>query len=240
MDHYSNSFQSVDSLAFQKKTASILDTLADLGDFFELDFKIDPASVMKSISPYSNLWEQYNPYKPEVRRKGLSLTSLDGSMGGVPDLYSLREYYRREGKLYYESDFRVPTEVYRSCIELQPILNHFAPFLGRSHFLKFGRRGFFPPHRDGAGMDFPDCFRILSPINNINRDSFSFLLGDNRLDLKLGSVYFLNTLAVHSAFSFSEDAILLVCNIILNEESVEKLKAIKKTFTKSEDAALYF
>lgn len=210
----------------QKNLPNPLDMLLRLGNFYELDFNpVNTRQIEQELENLKNNWVQYNPYKPHIARKAISITSLDGSINGKPDLYSLREFYRQEGVLFKESDFRVLTPNYERLPSLKDIIGYFAPYLGRTHVLRFDAGGFFPPHRDAAAMLEPDTFRIIVPLTNITRNSFVFLYGNERLHLENGTPYFLNTLIDHSAFSFIDNATMLVCNIILNHESVRLLKA---------------
>lgn len=202
-----------------------LDSLLRLGNVFELDFSFDAALVAKEISPFADQWKHYNPYKPKNPRTGLSITSLDGGLSGKPDLYSLREFHQREGTLYRERDFSVPTPVYHSCKSIQPLLDHFSPHLGRTHFLRFEAGGYFPPHRDGAGADEADTFRIFVPLLGVTRSNFAFLYNEERLVLEIGCTYFINTLVNHSLFAFAPLTVM-VCNVVLNHESVKLVKSV--------------
>lgn len=201
-----------------------LDHILRMGNIFSLGFPLDIHKIEKEIQPFASEWKQYNPYKPEIRRRGLSITSLHGGLDGKPDLYSLSEYHRREGVLYRESDFRAPTPVYEACTGIHPVLNIFKGHLGRTHFLRFGAGGYFPPHRDAAGMLEPDTFRILVPLHNAYRENYTFLYAGQVAHLEAGCIYFINTLVEHAVFSFMEDVTLLVCNVIVSHESVLRLK----------------
>lgn len=209
----------------QGPLASPLDSLLRLGNVFELDFSLDAVTIEREIEPFADNWQQYNPYKPKNPRTGLSITSLDGGLSGKPDLYSLREYYQREGKLYRERDFSTPTPVYEACKSIQPLLNHFRPYLGRTHFLRFEAGGYFPPHRDGAGADETDTFRIFVPLHGVSRSNFAFLYNEERLVLEIGCTYFINTLVNHSLFAFAPVTVM-VCNVVLNHETVKRLKSV--------------
>lgn len=190
---------------------------------FELDFSFNPLLVEKDLEPFENDWVQYNPDKPMNPRKGLSVTSLDGGLSGVPDLHSLREYNQKHGTSYRERDFATPTPVLAACPSIQPMLEYFRPYLGRTHFLRLDAGGYFPPHRDGAGPDEVDVIRILVPIKGVCRNNFAFLYNDERLVLELGCTYFINTLVNHALFAFAP-VTLLVCNVRLNKESLALLK----------------
>lgn len=205
--------------------SSPLDSILRLGNVFELDFNFDPTIIERELDPFADQWRQYNPYKPKNPRIGLSITSLDGGLSGKPDLYSLREFHQREGKLYRERDFSALTPVYQACKSIQPLLDHFRPHLGRTHFLRFDAGGYFPPHRDGAGADEADTFRIFVPLLGVSRSNFVFLYNEERLVLETGCTYFINTLVNHSLFAFAPLTVM-VCNVVLNHESVRLLKSV--------------
>jgi len=62
--------------------------LLSFGDKIELNLFCNVGNLLKEIKDFQ--WHQYNPRK-EMNRHGLSVTSLDGKLGGV-DLDSLYEY----------------------------------------------------------------------------------------------------------------------------------------------------
>lgn len=199
-------------------------SLTQLGNLFPLEFRFDQYAVHQDLEKYDSDWVQYNTYKPHINRKGLSVTSLDGKLTGIPDLCSLREYEKRTGISYAETDFRKPTRVFYENPTMRKFLDLFRPWLGRSHYLRFGPGGYFPPHRDGAKQDFPDCFRLIVPLLNTNHTNFVMLLEEERIFLETGRVYFMNTLLSHAVFSFGKDVTLFVANIILCAESVRIVK----------------
>src|SRR5210317_309022 len=78
------------------------------GSKIELDVTTDAKRLMEWIGTFN--WVKYNPRK-DVNRWGLSVTSLDGGLSGVPDLDSLLEYNKENGTSYTEKDFDKPTAV---------------------------------------------------------------------------------------------------------------------------------
>lgn len=162
---------------------------------------------------------RYNPRK-NINRYGLSITSLDGGLSGIPDLDSLLEYNRENKTTHTEKDFKTPTPVYYyEFLEkiLQPIKN----YIFRSHVLKINPAGYFPPHRDFYGMNI-DSFRIIIPLMNCNPPNFTFLLEDKILNWEEGILYFLDTARMHYLFNTnSEPAYMIVLNLDLNKETVD-------------------
>lgn len=193
--------------------------LAGFGDVFKLGFKIPLEKLKMELEYFKNDWRQYNTYKPHISRQGLSLTSLDGKLHGGTNLESLTEIYNRTGNLLREKDFQRFTEVYDRCPSLKVVLDEFAP-LGRSHFIKLGNGGYFPPHRDHDH----DCFRLIIPCFNSRGRDFVFMLEDRKLNLTPGCVYYINTRKSHSVFSFQDDCTLLILNVMATMEIFKKIR----------------
>lgn len=202
---------------------TLTDFVSNFGDVVELNYPtFDTAQILKILKD-SKDWRPYNIRKISNRRLGLSLTSLDGGLTGVPDLDSLREYNILNETNYTESDFKIQTSIVKQLPEVENLLNDWSNHLGRSHFLKLQQGGFFPPHRDN-GLTLPTpYFRVLVPIAKFNTYEMKFLIEDKVLDLREGRTYFINTTKIHSLFSFTDDCIMIVLNIEANEESIKHL-----------------
>ena len=85
--------------------------LALLGAHYSLKFDLlHPHEIVKTMEDQFD-FVKYNPRKP-IDRWGLSLTSLDGGMTGIPDLDSLFEYNKEHNTSYVEKDFIVQTAAY--------------------------------------------------------------------------------------------------------------------------------
>ena len=67
--------------------------LSMMGDWLELDI-FNHDKLMEEIAPFKDDWKPYNTRKPN-NRWGLSVTSLDGGLSGIPDLDSLSEYNKK-------------------------------------------------------------------------------------------------------------------------------------------------
>ena len=63
--------------------------LTQYGQLIELDITTDAEAMIAWANEFD--WVKYNPRK-DINRWGLSITSLDGGITGVPDLDSLYEY----------------------------------------------------------------------------------------------------------------------------------------------------
>lgn len=161
---------------------------------------------------------QYNPRK-NIKRYGLSITSLDGGLTGIPDLDSLTEYNKLNGTLYNNSDFRKFTPVY-NYDKLKEILDPIKKDIGRTHVIKLDSGGYFPPHRDISGTKF-DCFRLFIPLKNTNNSNFIFVIDDKLQHFSKGSVYFLDSAKIHSLINYGNSpCYMVVVNVDVTEESV--------------------
>ena len=60
-------------------------SLSGLGRYYALDITVNAYHVNDQLNAHDKDWKQYNPRKPEIARQGLSLTSLDGQVSGIPD-----------------------------------------------------------------------------------------------------------------------------------------------------------
>jgi hypothetical protein len=195
------------------------ETITQYGNFIELDVTTDADMLVSWANDFE--WVKYNPRK-DVNRWGLSITSLDGRLNGVPDLDSLNEYNKENNTNYKEKDFNTPTPVLNQQIHdiLLPWQGHYY----RTHFLKFGPGGFFPPHRDwNYYSGIPDGFRLIMPLRNVNPPSFNFVLEDKLLHWEIGRMYFLDTQRMHYLFNSSfSDSYWMVVNVALNDDAITK------------------
>jgi hypothetical protein len=182
------------------------------GQIFPLRISCDTGKLVNEISRFS--FAQYNPNKP-IARKGLSVTSLNGDLNGL-DLDSL------SGSIYDESSFRTLTDVYYNSEEVRKLVDPFKNHLGRTHFLKILKGGYFPPHRDEFSLE-QKSFRIIVPIKAFNPPNHYFIHNDQIINMNEGTAYFVNTNIVHSSFSFSNDNLMLIINVLSSAESYDKL-----------------
>jgi hypothetical protein len=158
-------------------------------------------------------WVPYNPRKA-IPRWGCSITSLDGSDSGIPDIDSVLEYNRQHNTIYTEKDFTTPT------VHARPFdyfLSNFA--VGRSHYIKLDPGGYFPWHRDNDN----DTFRIIYTIKNCEPDSFVWINDEKPLKLINHRWYYINTKKKHTVFSFNE-AVFAVFNVKITENNLHQLR----------------
>ena len=193
--------------------------LLTYGDFIQLKNSCNSKELLEEIKDFE--WKQYNPRK-NVNRYGLSITSNDGSLNGE-DLDSLYEYSKEKGRICDEDEFTTLTDVYYKSKEVQKLVNPFKPWLCRTHFLNFRKGGYFPPHVDFRGTKGKQFIRLLVPIKKCNTSWLYFMYEDKLLNFSRGYTYFLNTNKKHAIFSFDDDSIMLVMNIKVCKESIDKI-----------------
>jgi hypothetical protein len=203
--------------------STLTDFIVNWGEVIELDFpKWDLHKVMQVLDKHPG-WKEYQPHKPGYNRYGLSVTSLDGGYSGKPDLYSLREYQKFYGESYNEMSFRKRTSIVQFLPELNEFLDFWEPNLGRTHFLRLDKGGFFPPHRDNGAIVAVPTFRILVPIHNFGINDMKWIQEERVLNLTLGQTYFINTSRLHSLFSYVDNCVMLVLNVHADEQILSKM-----------------
>lgn len=188
------------------------------GDCYETSHKLDNPSQLVKWTEENFNYVKYNPRK-DIKRYGLSITSLDGGLLGIPDLDSLSEYNKENNTCYNERDFKSYTPVYNN--DIKKIFNPIENYIFRSHILKLETGGFFPPHRDFNGTEI-NSFRLIVPLENMNPPEFNFILNDKIQHWNHGSVYFVDTAKMHYLFNTSfRPCYMIVFNIELNMKTVK-------------------
>ena len=193
--------------------------LLTYGDFIQLSNSCNSKELLEEIKEFE--WKQYNPRK-NINRYGLSITSNDGSLNGE-DLDSLYEYSKEKGRICDEDEFTTLTDVYYKSKQIQKLVDPFKPWLCRTHLLNFRKGGYFPPHVDFRGTLGKQFIRLLVPIKKCNPSWLYFMYEDKLLNFSRGYTYFLNTNKKHAIFSFDDDSIMLVMNIKVCKESIDKI-----------------
>lgn len=201
----------------------LTDFITNFGNVIELDFPQWDIMKIRNVILKHPGWKEYQPQKPGYNRYGLSVTSLDGGFSGEPDLYSLVEYKQMTGKTISEREFTKRTNLVEFLPELNTFLDFFEPALGRTHFLKLNKGGFFPPHRDNGHFVNVESYRILVPICNFGINDMKWIQEEQILRLEIGKTYFINTSRPHSIFSFVDNCIMLVLNVVTEPAVLDKL-----------------
>jgi hypothetical protein len=191
--------------------------LTRFGHCYGLDLEYNPKKFLASIDAFQDQWKPYNPRKP-IPRQGLSITSLDGELSGIPDLDSLQEWNKERGTRLTELDIKVPTPVFEHA---EPYIGNLKPWIRRSHVIRLNPGGYFPTHRDNRKINI-DCFRLFVPLENCNSPKMYFMLEDRVINFQHGRVYFIDTCLEHALFNVSNsDSVFIVLNLALTATSVD-------------------
>ena len=193
----------------------LYDSLARYGDVYPLKQMVNPYDVLKKLQLFKHDWIPYNPRK-NIPRYGLSITSLDGGLSGIPDLDSVKEYNIKHNLKLDETDFNKKTELWPF---IEKGLLPFENYLGRTHFIRLDRTGCFPPHRDQYSIELKS-FRLFIPLENCNPPNTYFIIDDKIYHWEHGRVYFINTCKEHTIFTTLNQSTFVVANIIIDEQSV--------------------
>lgn len=198
-----------------------LSVLLALGNIVETNINVHTSKINKAIEQFKDDWKIYNPRDTENNRFGLSLTSLDGGLSGVPDLDSLSLYHRETGIDFLEEDFTTPTPVLEAIRDYTEVFNKYD--IGRSHIIQFNKGGHFPRHRD-----LDNTFRLICFLDCSPPDNMIFTYNDTVPRFKQGVFYFVNTINDHSLFCFKNNQSIIVINAMLTEKNVDQLYRDRK------------
>jgi len=196
--------------------------LNTMSDWIELNPGFKKDKLLEELKPFENDWKKYNPKKPN-NRYGLSVTSIDGGLHGIPDLTSLRDWEIQTGELIHNHELNVPTDVYKNCPTLQAILEPWKPWLGRCHFLRMDRGSFFPEHFDINKEDYSyDEVRFIGFVK-CNEYDFKWIYDDKVIKGNQGTLWYFNGNKRHSVFSFKDGIILLVMCLKFDKHLFQKM-----------------
>ena len=203
----------------QIERALYWNSLCNMGSYVKLKINFPEHEVMNNLSQFKENWTPYNQKKDTVNNRwGLPITSHSGD---VMDNYHLnsfgymQKYHSIEMK---EENFTVPTQVYHSIPKLANLVDTFSPDIGRVHLLRVDKGGFFPPHRDYAGIA-PEYFRLLAVFGNCSDFNYVQMLDDKIFRPERGYLYFVNFQLNHSVFSFSDNLHSLILTVKLNKRT---------------------
>ena len=100
-------------------------------------------------------------------------------------------------------------------------MDPFKGHVGRTHFIRMGKGGHFPPHRDNRRASV-STMRLFVPIENCNPPRTFFMLDREPLVFEHGRAYFINTCIEHTVFS-CYPSLFLVMNIVVNDTTTQTL-----------------
>ena len=217
----------------QSVTPSIEDIQCELQlqalSFWEpLSIEINPALFKKEISQVNNKWVPYLRRDGIMNdREGLLLMGLEGD--SMTDSLSMPEACKRAGMRLKETDFTYKTDLYDMLPSLHELLDYFQP-LGRTMLIKANAGGFFPPHKDSPLL-VRDTIRVVAfPGYHTTHETFEWEMEGQRVDIKPGRSYYVDTRKTHRTHSWHNDSIHLVMNIPKTWENVMKLMSITQNY----------
>lgn len=191
--------------------------LSNLGSFEPLNIKLDLNKYLGEISYFDNDWVDYLPRADRANnRKALTLTNLPGK--SFKDVPSLAEASYAAGRRLSELEFNEPTDVYKKCSSLHPLLEKFKP-LGRTFIVQSNIGGYFMPHRDHPSMP-RESFRLVAFLNNCAPLEYDWWMDDRKMNIELGRVYYVNTRMTHRTISWVNNSQHLILNVPFTSENV--------------------
>lgn len=195
--------------------------LSALSTVEPLKWEIDLGWFRKEIKAYDDKWVPYLRREGVVNnREGLCLVGLPGD--NPWDSLSMPEAIKRTGRMLTELDFNEPTQLYKDCKSLHPLLDYWKP-LGRTIIVNSGAGGWFPPHKDQP-MLTRNTFRVCAFVSkNVGHDAYEWVSDGHTWPIKSGGVYYIDTRKTHRTHSWKPDSMHLVMNIPKTWENVMKL-----------------
>lgn len=196
--------------------------LLALGPFEPLNISIDLNKYREEISQFDNDWVDYLPRTDRPNnRKALTLTNLPGK--SHTDVPSLAEASYAAGRRLSELEFNQPTDVYRACTSLHPLLKEFDS-LGRTFIVRSDIGGYFVPHRDHPSMP-RESFRLIVFLNNCAPLEYDWWMDDRKMNIEMGRVYYVNTRMTHRTISWVNNSQHLILNVPFTSYHVAKVIA---------------
>jgi hypothetical protein len=200
-----------------------LSRLMTMGDWLQMKTRINTHKLMEEIKPFENDWKPYNLRNPN-NRFGLSITSLDGGLSGIPDLDSLLQWNDIHETNITNHDIKTFTPVYENSPELQRIIEPWKPWLGRCHFLKMNKGGYFPEHYDINKTEYDyDEIRFAGFVSKCDKQNFKFIYEDTVQNIRDGELWYFNANKRHTVFSTTDDVIMIVFCLKFDERLFEKV-----------------
>jgi hypothetical protein len=194
-------------------------SLCNLGNYVKLNITFQEQEILHGLDQFKENWVPYNQKKDTVNNRwGLPITSYSGDVMDNYHLNSFGYMQKYHSTSLKEEDFTKFTQVYHSIPEFSKMINRFVPDIGRIHLLKINKGGFFPPHRDYAGLA-PQYFRLLAVMGNCSDFNYVHILNDQIFRPERNHLYFVNFQLNHSVFSFSDNLYALILTVKLNKKT---------------------
>ena len=199
------------------KRCLLWNSLVNLGDYVKTKWSIDHNQVEKELGNFKDNWCPYNAKKDSFNNRwGLPVTSFSGDVMDSYHLNSFGYMQRYHDVEMKEENFTNPTQVYNQISDVKKIVDIFYPEIGRVHFLRIDKGGFFPPHRDFHSLS-PEYFRLLCVFGRCSPENYVQMFDGRPIYPEPGWVYFANFQRDHSVFSFSDNLYCLILTVKLTE-----------------------
>ena len=173
--------------------------------------------IKEELKPFENDWVRYNPKKPN-NRWGLSVTSLDGGLSGIPDLTSLKDWELQTGEVLANHDITTPTRVWTESEHLSQMLEPWKQWITRCHFLRMDRGSFFPDHHDINKSDLSYDEVRLTAFIDCDEYNFKWIYDDKIVKCNPGSMWYFNANKRHSVHSTRDGVIILVICLAFDKD----------------------
>lgn len=180
----------------------------NIEDVIELNVPVDK----QALKDVKFSWHRYHAEK-DIERYACSITSFDGTDSPGLNFEALQAYNRAHNTSLNEMMFQEPT---KHSTPYKYLLHHFD--VGRSHYLRLMRAGYFPWHRDAD----PTSLRLIHTIENCTAESLVWVLDNKVIRLDNDRWYLINTLKKHCLFAF-DDVTFAVFNVANTQENMIEL-----------------
>jgi hypothetical protein len=151
--------------------------------------------IKEELKPFENDWVRYNPKKPN-NRWGLSVTSLDGGLSGIPDLTSLKDWEHQTGEVLTNHDIVTPTRVWTESKYISRMLEH---------------------HDINKSDVSYDEVRLTAFID-CDEYNFKWIYDDKIVKCNPGSMWYFNANKRHSVHSTRDGVIILVICLAFDKD----------------------
>lgn len=198
--------------------------LSNIEDCIELKSQeIDYEKIKSYCLSYQKEFLQYHRNE-KVKKNRYALPLVNAT--GLHDDTSFDIVASSKGK--HEMQYTKKTTHYYDS-GLNTVLDIFGEDVGRSHIINIRKGGYFSPHRDGPSFDYPfeETFRLIYCILDCESYKLHFALENSKiLQLSSAKFYFINTMKIHSAYSFSDNCFFLISNIRISQNSIKLLNIL--------------
>jgi hypothetical protein len=194
--------------------------LSILGDWEQLDFKIDNKKFQEDEK---NLKQWYRPFQPKKGilndRESILLYGLKKD-DKPTEPTGLAQIFAKLGYMPKESEFKFPTEAKEKLTCCKEIFDWFGDW-GRCFIIKLNAGGFYPHHRDHFLLH-RDTIRLIAFIGDAT-NKLEWEVGGNIMKFQPNSLYYVNTAKLHRLSAWQHNCNMVVFNLPKTWDSITKL-----------------